>query len=703
MGSDPELRGICVVGAGFISNVHAEALQQAKIPISAIVEPNRNAAEKFARRWKVPQVHSSIDEALAADGFDRAHVLVPPDLHQAVTLPLLRARKSVLVEKPLGVSRAECDLLIEATPPGVALGVNQNFVFHPAFRRLHEAMRNGLLGRPRFVSVIYNVPLRQMATRQFGHWMFHEPRNILLEQAVHPLSQLVALCGDIEDIQALGEPAIEIAPGVNFVRSFSANLRCHNLPASFRFAVGQSFPFWQVQVLCDDGVLVCDVLANRQWSFARTHWLEAVDGLLSGRRSASQIAGDSWKVAADYVLSTAKLKPRSDGFFQSMAASIGAFHKAVDQRTTPPLDGAFGRSLVDACDAIGHQIIPRPNARSAASVRPAPAKPDVVIFGGTGFIGTSVVQRLRQAQLSVAVMARSTVNLPSVFGSDGVSVHRGDIRNPDDVFRAVDGARLVVNLAHGGGGDRWEDVRDAMLGGAENIANACLKAGPQRLVHVGSIAALYLGPQSGKITGATPPDPHAADRAYYARAKALCDTRLLEMHRTSGLPLCILRPGLVVGAGTSPFHSGLGYYNNEQYCIGWNQGRNPLPFVLVDDVAEAIYLALHAENAVGHSYNLVGGVRLSAREYTGELGKALGRPLVFHGTNPYRLYVEELAKWCIKHAGGRKTPVLTLRDLLSRGLKAEFDCSDAERDLDWRPVSDHDTFIRRAISIHAMQ
>jgi nucleoside-diphosphate-sugar epimerase len=280
-------------------------------------------------------------------------------------------------------------------------------------------------------------------------------------------------------------------------------------------------------------------------------------------------------------------------------------------------------------------------------------------------------------------------------------VRRGDIRSSEDVSGAVAGARYVINLAHGGGGATWNAIREAMVGGAETVARACLQAGTERLIHIGSIAALYLGPQTSQITGATPPDRQYAVRAEYARAKAMSDLRLLEMHREQRLPVCILRPGLVVGEGTSPFHSGLGFFNNEQHCIGWNEGRNPLPFVLVEDVAEAISLALEAQAIEGRSYNLVGGVRPTAREYIRELARALQRPLHFHPKSPYSLYCEEIGKWLIKRSTGRDVPPPSLRDLVSRGLKAKFDCSDVIRDFKWKPVDDQNGFFDRAIWVHA--
>ena len=592
---------IALVGAGYISQVHGEAL--AVTPgcrITAIVDPNHAAAAARAKSLRVDSVFASVDEALQANAFDRAHVLVPPDLHEAATRPLLQAGRPVLLEKPLAVSRGQCDaLLAAAAASGTALGVNQNFVYHPAFVRLRALLDARKLGRPSFVDCLYNVPLRQMAARQFGHWMFRAPGNILLEQAVHPLSQIVALAGEIGDVRAIAGSAIEIAPGVPFHTTLSATLAGQSLPAQLRFAVGQSFPFWQIRVVCDDGVAVADILANRVFTYGRTRWMEAVDGAASGTRSAAAMARDSVRNLADYALSTLHVKGRTDPFFQSMRGSIGAFHAALDAGHAPPLDGRFGASLVGLCETIAAQVFAPVTPRPAAPARAPAAACDVAILGGTGFIGVHTVRRFLDAGLRVSVMARSINNLPAVFGDDRVVLHRGDIRDADAVAQAIEGAPVVVNLAHGGGGASWEAIRAAMVGGAEVVARACQKLGVRRLVHVGSIASLYLGPQPNPVTGATPPDPQEARRGDYARAKVLCDRMLLEMHAREGLPVCILRPGVVVGDGTSPFHSGVGLFNNDQHCIGWNAGRNPLPFVLVQDVADAIFRATQAEGVVG--------------------------------------------------------------------------------------------------------
>jgi hypothetical protein len=92
---------------------------------------------------------------------------------------------------------------------------------------------------------------------------------------------------------------------------------------------------------------------------------------------------------------------------------------------------------------------------------------------------------------------------------------------------------------------------------------------------------------------------------------------------------------------------------------------------------------------------------LTAREYIAALAEALHRPLKYHPQFPSALYTVDLGKWALKALSGRHPTPPSLRDIVSRGLKAEFDCSDTKRDLHWQPVADRQTFLDRAIGVHA--
>jgi predicted dehydrogenase/nucleoside-diphosphate-sugar epimerase len=688
------MRRVVLVGAGFIAQVHAEVLRGIpEVELHAVVDRHGGAAKALAETWGVRRVFASAEDAILSGEIDCAHILTPPNAHTAAALPFLEAGIASLIEKPLAKSGAECEALQSAARgSGALLCANQNFVYHPAFLRLRRAVERRTLGGLRFVSCCYNMPLQQITDRQFGHWMFAQPVNILLEQAVHPLSQIVALAGRIEEIRSLAGSPIALYRERTLHASLGVVARCRHSLAELRFSVGESFPFWQITAVCDDGVAVADIVYNRFFTYRRTRWLEPLDHFLSGGASGAAMLGHSISNVARYAAATAKLAPRSDPFFRSMRTSIAAFHSALDRNVVPEIDGAFGAHLVAVCEEVARGL-PASEARPASIAKSG--RYDVLVLGGTGFIGRAVVARLLTDGYRVGVMARNPQNLGPPFDSENVVLMQGDARCGAHVEQAVSGARIVVNLAHGGA----EGV-DAMVAAAEVVARACLAHPIERLLHAGSIAGLYLGPQPGTVTGTAPPDPHAHRRSSYARGKAECDRLLMQLHAIDGLPVCVLRPGAVVGQGGVAAHGALGFFNNDQHCLGWNSGKNPLPFILVEDVAEAFRLACTAPGVVGRCYNLVGGVRLSAREYIFELGEALGRPIRFHPKNPTILWLQEVGKWAVKRVTGRKSPLPTRYDLLARGLSARFDCSDAERDLNWRPVRDRERFIERAIKIH---
>jgi nucleoside-diphosphate-sugar epimerase len=121
---------------------------------------------------------------------------------------------------------------------------------------------------------------------------------------------------------------------------------------------------------------------------------------------------------------------------------------------------------------------------------------------------------------------------------------------------------------------------------------------------------------------------------------------------------------------------------------------------LAGDVADAIVKALDMPEIPGKTYNLVGDVRPTAREFVGMLANATGRPIAFHPQSVDWLYAAELFKYGIKRATGKTPDIPSRRDLVSRGLLAKFDCADAKRDLDWRPVADSARFTAAAVDIH---
>src|SRR3984885_6999303 len=348
-----------LIGAGFISTTHIEALKTAvpETELVAIVDRNLGLAKSRAAQWGIPNVYGDIEELIAANVADVVHVLAPPDLHAPITRRLLEAGLHVLLEKPMSTSVADCEALTAlAAEKGVVLGINQNFVYHPSYRQARRLLLDERRRGPtRSLHVTFNVPLRQLGARQFGHWMLQEPVNILLEQAVHPLSQMADLLGTPTLIGGQAGKPLQLAPGHMFHDRWSADLICGETPAQLYLAFGQSFHAWRFTAICDDGLLVCDLSAGRVMVQGRAQWPEFLDNLVTGAGVAAQTAGQSVGGGVGNITGLLKLRPRSDGFFVSMRDSIAAFYKGIPNGKAP-LDGAFGGSLVGVCETLAARV-----------------------------------------------------------------------------------------------------------------------------------------------------------------------------------------------------------------------------------------------------------------------------------------------------------------------------------------------------------
>jgi len=691
---------IAFIGAGNIAETHAAAVRAIPgLTLAAVVDPVASRAQAFARRWDIVHFHDGVEALIAAKLVRAAHVLVPPPLHRAVAEPLLAAGIDVLLEKPMAQDADECAALQNAAArSGAALGINHNQIYHPAHLAARRLIAQNRIGPVRHVQMRFILPLRQLDARQLGHWMFDRPVNLLLEQAVHPLSQIDDLLGPAQAVSVLAAPPLALAAGQEVHRTWLVSLQCARGSAQLHLALGERYPSWGAMIVGDDGAIAADYANNLVSCETPGRWLDLVDGLLKSSRSALALEGQALGGFAGGVLSTLKLRPRSDPFYASMKGSIEAFYRGVE-RSRAALDGGDGRRLVELCHRIAAGIgdAPRPAAPAQAKTN----EPyEILVIGGTGFIGQHLVARLIGAGKRVGVLARGTRHLPLLYEDPRVALIAGDARSAGDVARAIGAARVVVNLAHGGGGGSRAETEANLVGAARTVAEACLARGVARLVYVSSIAAIYLGDPGEIVTGATPVDPRLEERADYARAKALAERAMLDLHRVRGLPVVILRPGVVVGVGGIAFHSGIGFFNHERHYLGWNRGTNKLPLVLADDVADAIVRAADADGVAGRAYNLVGDVRLSAQEYVAALARATGRPLRFHPQSVLKLQGIEMMKALVKRATGRRDPWPSLRDLKSRGLAATFDCSDAARDLGWKPVADRAAFLRLGFTDH---
>ena len=108
---------IAIVGCGAVAekrHIPGFARLKRKITIQAVCDKNQDLSMKVATQYGIPRVYTSQDEMLAKEKLDIVDVCTPPQIHAPIAIEALGHGCHVLMEKPMALSVADCDSMIEA-------------------------------------------------------------------------------------------------------------------------------------------------------------------------------------------------------------------------------------------------------------------------------------------------------------------------------------------------------------------------------------------------------------------------------------------------------------------------------------------------------------------------------------------------------------------------------------------------------------
>ena len=682
------VKRVALVGVNQAAQTHADILRTLKgVRLDGIIDSDLERARTFAWRNGGIAAAASLHDMLAAQPLDAIHILAPDDRRADIMRDALALGVSVLTECPLARDFEAAETLVHAAASSAVglLAANHHFLFHPAFAQLTETVAMRQLGP--LVNLSVTVALPPQATT---HAQYPRPADLLLAETAHPLSQILSLTGPIVHWNVLTAPSH--AATAEMPQTLTIALAGEVCEAQLHVRFDATYPVWQLTAFCTDGVLKADMLRNRLVREARSRNSGRLDNFLDARRLGRQLLGEARHNLLAHGRALMGLGKSRDAIQQSLTAAIAAFYRRDLHAVSMPRGAA---QIVRLCEDIAAKAFPTTQSRSRAPAA-VPFRADAVVLGGSGFLGRHIVKALAQQGMKVAAVSRS----PMGHEDEQIRFLQGDVLDGEGLLRLTEGTGLIVNataLEPAYSRASCERRSQAMIA---NLIAACRQGVVRRLVHLSSLDALYLGDKDELITGRAPPDPYDWQRDACTRAKGLEEIALLTAYEEGLLPVSILRPGIVVGDGGTPYPQAVGQFVNFRHCLGWNRGLNPLPFVLAEDVASAVVAAAARDGVEGHCFNLVGDVRLSARDYVAALGQILQRPLQFHPRSPDGLYLSKRLRMGLRRQD-RPGPFYSRRELASRGMTASFDCTDAKAALGWTPIADRETFIARGLAVHA--
>jgi nucleoside-diphosphate-sugar epimerase/predicted dehydrogenase len=713
--SGPETR-VALLGAGFIADFHLEALRH--VPGARLVgvcDLSGARAERLAARGSGGEArgYTELPRLLEEARPDVIHVLTPPEAHDGPTRAALEGGVSVLVEKPLCVRSDDAAALAAlAEARGLRLGTGHNFLFSRPYERLTADIAAGRLGRIDHVDVVWNKFLPQAKFGPFGSWLLRDPRHVLFEVAPHSFAHAVHLVGGLDDVSARARDGVRNPTGGVFYRQWEVYGARGRTDVRLHFSFIDGYTEHRLHVRGTSASATVDFELDTYVLNEHSHDLSDLDHLATVARAAGSTLLQAGATFGSLVLAKAGLAYDPGPYQASITRAVQRFHadraggRALDARLAPDLAIATVRLAETVARVVE---LDAPEEARASTPRPAaPARaggaapaPTVLVLGATGFIGRALVERLRAEGLGVRALVRDTSGLALSLAELGAELVKGDFTNARAVEAALDGIRDVYCLARGTG-RTWDDYERLDVQPTQRLAELCLARG-LRLSYTSSIAIYHAGTAGDVITEDTPPSPAAIKANVYARAKVE-NERLLGVLRDRGLDVVIFRPGIVIGDGGSPFHWGVGAWPYNSICRIWGDGSSRLPFVLVEDCADAMVRALAIPGLAGASFNLVADPVLTGNEYLDELDRYAGMKVKRLVTSSGRLFAEDVAKWSIKslsRAPDLRQPSYKYYEGLS--CRASFSPARAKALLGWRPTSDRAALIERGIALPVRQ
>ena len=296
--------GVGIIGTGNIAETHANAVLAANgARLVACYNHNAAKGDAFASRFGIRSYHD-LDGFLSDADVDIVMIATPSGAHLEPALSAIESgKKAVIVEKPMEITTARCDAMIEAAErKGVLLaGIFQSRFFE-ASKVIKKAIDEGRFGRLTLLDAQFkwlrtqdyfdSVPWRGIKDKVGG--------GILMNQGIHAIDLMEWFGGDVADVSA--RTALLGHSGIDVEDTAAAVLRFRNGAIGIIEGTSASYPGFlkRVEICGTDGSAILEEESIKAWQFRDERPEdEEIRKRFSSKTSSGGGASDPMGIAAD--------------------------------------------------------------------------------------------------------------------------------------------------------------------------------------------------------------------------------------------------------------------------------------------------------------------------------------------------------------------------------------------------------------------
>jgi predicted dehydrogenase len=305
--------GIGLIGLGRHGSRYATHLLNDPIPparLAAVCRRNRDQGASFADRHGL-RFHDDYRQLIADPAVHAIVVVTPPALTPQICMEAIRARKAVLIEKPLACTGPSAREMVEAADAaGVPLMTAQTLRFDGAVLALRAEVPK--VGRCRYVVLTNRIEPRADSAAEARHY---GGRGVLLEIGIHLIDLVRFLASEeVTEVRCEMEHPAPNEPEVRAVVMLKTSSQMSGVLDVSRVSAGRAT---RVEWIGEDGQLIAD------WT---RHCLT--------------------RVAAGNTIEERSVEPNP-----TVLATLRAFADALGRGSSMPITGRDGQRAVEIADA----------------------------------------------------------------------------------------------------------------------------------------------------------------------------------------------------------------------------------------------------------------------------------------------------------------------------------------------------------------
>lgn len=319
----------------------------------------------------------------------------------------------------------------------------------------------------------------------------------------------------------------------------------------------------------------------------------------------------------------------------------------------------------------------------------------ILITGASGFIGSYIVEEALKRGFEVWAAVRKTTNRKYLTDSR-INFIELNLSSPEQLAEAL-APHQFDYVVHAAGATKCLDVQDFFrtnTEGTKNFVNAVRKMPLKRFVFVSSLS--IFGPireerPYQEILDTDTPQPNTA----YGKSKLAAEEWLREQ---TDVPYVILRPTGVYGPReTDYFIMAKSIKQHSDFAVGFTP--QDITFVYVQDVVQAVFLAMESDKCMHKAYFLSDGEVYSSVTFSDLIKKELGVKFMLRITAPVwllRIVTAVGDRWM--HLTGKLTALNNDKFNILRQRNWRCDITPARRDLGYNPQYQLERGVKEAIA-----